>query len=117
GAWDGRLSGLRRLAWELQRRTSVEVIPDARPFPLSSPKLFQYPFLYFGGEGAFPPLSADEVENLRRYLTFGGFVLADSSEGREGGAFDECFRREIARVLPQNPLRAVPRDHVVYKSF
>ncbi|HEY1333116.1 MAG TPA: hypothetical protein VGF31_02595, partial [Myxococcaceae bacterium] len=27
GRWDGRLSGLRRLAWELQRRTSVEVVP------------------------------------------------------------------------------------------
>lgn len=117
GDWDGRLSGLRRLAWELQRRTSVESIPDARPVPLSSPKLFEYPFLYMGGENALPALTAAEVENLRRYLTFGGFLLADSNSGREGGAFDESFRREIARVLPQAPLRSVPRDHVVFKSF
>ena len=39
GHWDARLSGLRRLAWELQRRTSVEVVPDARPVPLHTPKL------------------------------------------------------------------------------
>ena len=31
GRWDVRASGLRRLAWELQRRTSVEVQLEARP--------------------------------------------------------------------------------------
>ena len=30
GAWDARLSGLRRLTYELQRRTSVEVITDSK---------------------------------------------------------------------------------------
>jgi Domain of unknown function (DUF4159) len=117
GKWDARLSGLRRLAWELQRRTSVETVPDARPFPLSSSKLFEYPFLYLGADGALPPLTGHEVENLRRYLTFGGFLLADSNEGREESEFNTTFRREIARVLPQNPLTPVPREHVVYKTF
>lgn len=117
GRWDGRLSGLRRIAWELQRRTSVEVVPDARPFPLSSPDIFEYPFLYFGGEGAFPALSNAEVENLRRYLTFGGFMLADANDGSDGSGFDASFRREMARVLPQNPLTPVPSSHVVYKTF
>ncbi len=117
GRWDARLPGLRRMAWELQRRTTVEVVPDARPFPLTSNRLFEYPFLYLGSDGALPAFSPAEVENLRRYLTFGGFVLADSNEGREGAAFDASFRRELARVLPQNPLSAVPRDHVLFKSF
>ena len=117
GDWDARLSGLRRLAWELQRRTSVQVVPDARPLQLTSPRLFEYPFLYFGGERAFPALSQAEVENLRRYLTFGGFVLADANAGVENSPFDQSFRREIARVLPQNPLQPLPREHVVYKSF
>jgi hypothetical protein len=117
GKWDARLSGLRRLAWELQRRTSVETVADARPFPLASPKLFEYPFLYLGGEGALPAFTPQDVENLRRYLTFGGFILADSNEGRDGGEFDASFRRQMARVLPQSPLAAVPRDHVVFKTF
>lgn len=117
GRWDGRLSGLRRIAWELQRRTSVEVLPDARPFALSSPDIFEFPFLYLGGDGAFPPLSTAEVENLRRYLTFGGFLLADANDGSDGQGFDASFRRELARVLPQSPLRDVPSTHVVFKSF
>ncbi|MFY0529108.1 DUF4159 domain-containing protein [Archangium gephyra] len=117
GRWDTRLSGLRRIAWELQRRTSVEVLPDARPFALSSPELFEYPFLYLGGDGAFPPFSEAEVENLRRYLTFGGFLLADANDGSDGEGFDTSFRREMARVLPQSPLTPVPSKHVVFKSF
>lgn len=117
GHWDARLSGLRRIAWELQRRTSVDVVPDARPFALSSPDLFEYPFLYLGGDGGFPPFTEAEVENLRRYLTFGGFLLADANDGSDGDGFDASFRREMARVLPQSPLTAVPSSHVVFKSF
>ncbi len=117
GRWDTRLSGLRRLAWELQRRTSVDVIPDARPFSLASPKLFEHPFLYLGGDGEMPPLGAAEIENLRRYLTFGGFLLADANDGSNGTGFDVAFRREVTRVLPQSPLTPVPSTHVVFKSF
>lgn len=117
GRWDARLNGLRRIAWELQRRTSVEVLPEARPCLLDSSEIFEYPFLYFGGEGEFPPLSNAEVENLRRYLTFGGFVLADANDGSDGDGFDASFRREIARVLPQSPLTMVPSTHVVFKTF
>jgi hypothetical protein len=95
----------------------VEVVPDARPFALSSPDLFEYPFLYLGGDGGFPPFSDAEVENLRRYLTFGGFLLADANDGSDGDGFDASFRREMARVLPQSPLAAVPSTHVVFKSF
>ena len=117
GRWDGRLTGLRRLAWEVQRRTSVETLVDARPVALASPKLFEHPFLYFGGDGAFPALRNEEVENLRRYLTFGGFVLGDANDGSDGAGFDASFRREMARVLPQNPLAEVSSKHVVFKSF
>ncbi|MCP3142848.1 DUF4159 domain-containing protein [Pyxidicoccus xibeiensis] len=117
GRWDARLSGLRRIAWELQRRTSVEVVPDARGFQLSSRELFEYPFLYFGGDGAFPALTEPEVTNLRRYLTYGGFMLADANDGSDGDGFDASFRREMARVLPQSPLAEVPSGHVVFKSF
>jgi hypothetical protein len=117
GTWDVRSSGLRRLAWELQRRTSVESILEARAFPLESPRLFDLPFLYLSSDRELPPLSLTQVENLRRYLTFGGFLFADANDGSDGSGFDASFRREMARVLPQNVPRPLPATHVVFKSF
>ena len=117
GRWDLRASGLRRLAWELQRRTSVEVLLEARAVPLDSPRLFELPFLYLSSDGELPPFTAEEVENLRRYLTFGGFVFADANDGSDGAGFDASFRRELKRVLPQSPLTPLPSTHVVFKSF
>ena len=117
GKWNGRLSGLRRIAWELQRRTSVDVLLQDRALPLSSPRLFEYPFLYLGGQGALPPFTPEEVENLRRYLTYGGFLLANAEDGSDGAGFDAGFRRELARVLPRAPLAPLPLEHVVFKTF
>ena len=117
GKWDGRLSSLRRLAWEVQRRTSVEVSLEARPLPLASPRLFDHPFLALTGEGELPPLQPAEVENLRRFVTFGGFLLVDASDGSDGDGFDRAVRRELARVLPQSPLEPLSPEHVVFKSF
>jgi len=117
GRWDGRLSGLRRLAWELQRRTSVEVVPEARGLALTSPRLFDHPFLYFGGDGEFPALSGPEVEALRRYITYGGFLVADANDGSGGRGFDTSFRRELARILPGAALEPVPSTHVLFKTF
>lgn len=115
--WDARLAGLRRLSWELERRTSVEVSLETRAMTLTSPKLFEQPFLYWGGEGDLPPLSADELEALRRYLTFGGFLFIDANDGSRGSGFDAAIRRELGRVLPRAPLSPLPSTHVVFKSF
>ena len=117
GRWDLRASGLRRLAWELQQRTSVETILEARPVALDSRALFSNPFMYFSSNGSFPPLTEAEVDNLRRFLTLGGFLFADANDGSDGNGFDASFRREIARILPGHPLKPLPSTHVVYRSF
>jgi hypothetical protein len=117
GRWDVRATGLRRLAWEVQRRTSVEVSLEARAIPLDSPRLFEHPFLYLSSDEALQPFTDREVENLRRYLTFGGFLFADANDASQGSGFDASFRRELARVLPRSPLTTVQPQHVLFKTF
>ncbi len=117
GRWNARPNALRRLCWELSGRTSVEVFPEARAVRLDERQLFRYPFLYWGGEGEFPSLTESEVSNLRRYLTYGGFLLADANDGSDGEGFDSAFRREISRVLPGLPMTRLPPEHVVFKSY
>ena len=62
-------------------------------------------------------MPSDDVVRLRRYLTFGGCLFIDSSEGRAGGAFDESVRKLLASVLPADIPKRVPDDHVLWKSF
>lgn len=117
GQWNPRPSALRRLAWELGRRTSIE--PSAAPVPirLGTAGLHHHPMLYLAGSGALPPFSEPERAALRRHLHHGGFLLVDAADGSDGFGFDAAVRAELARLLPASPLGPLPRDHVLYKAF
>lgn len=114
---DPRPSALRRLAWELERRTSLVTLPEPAALSLGSPELFRYPLAVLSGNRAFAPPAETDVVRLRRYLTFGGCLVIDSAEGRAGGAFDGSVRKLLARALPGDFCKPVPADHVLWKSF
>lgn len=117
GLPDPRPTALKRLAWEIVRRTSVQTAADAIELRLADPNLFRYPFLVLSGDRGFALPSEADVAHLRRYITYGGFLLIDSCEGRAGGAFDESVRRLLAQTLPgELPIR-IPEGHVLWKSF
>lgn len=117
GNFDPRPNGFRRIAWEIAKRTSIEVGLDSKVVRLSDPELFRYPLLVLTGDGDFPPFSEVELEGLRRHLNFGGLLLVDDASGQPGGAFDRAARRELARVLPSATIGRIPSDHVLFKSF
>ncbi len=114
-----RPNALRRMAWEIDKRTSIEVALEAAPVTPSSPDLHDTPFLYLAGDREFALPPREGIEALRRFLTFGGFLLADSAEGTTDGAFDKSVRALFGALYPAPAvgLELVPADHVVYKSF
>lgn len=117
GEWNPRPNGLRRLAWEMARRTSIEPAGAPIPVRLGQPGLHRFPWLYLAGAGGLPPFTEGERAALRRHLQYGGFLLVDSADGSDGAGFDAAVRAELARVLPASPLAPLPREHVLYKSF
>lgn len=117
GAWNPRPSALRRLAWEVGQRTSIEAHLEPAAVEPEGSGIFRYPLLYWAGSGAIPALSEAAVQNLRRHLSFGGILLVDDADAEPGGPFDRSVRRELARVLPRDDLAPIPSDHVIYKSF
>ncbi len=117
GNWNPRPSALRRLGWELSRRTSIETSNEPVTVRLDRGGLHRHPLLYIAGSGAMPAFSEIERAGLRRHLQYGGFLLVDAADGSDGSGFDASIRRELAKVLPSAPLQPVPRDHVLHKSF
>jgi hypothetical protein len=117
GRWNPRPGALRRLGWELAKRTSIDPSGDAAVVRLDRPGLHRHPLLYLAGDGAMPALGESERSALRRHLQFGGTLLVDAADGSDGSGFDASVRAELARLLPAAPLQPVARDHVLYKSF
>lgn len=117
GLPDPRPSALRRLAWELVRRTSVVTSSDIAELRPADPALFRHPFLVLSGDRGFALPADADLTRLRRYLTYGGFLLIDSAEGRAGGAFDESVRHLLAQLLPGELPGRIADDHVLWKTF
>lgn len=117
GHWDPRPVATVPLMQEVRLRTSVETQDERRVLTLQDPALFSYPFLYMTGEHSFDPFDDEALRILQRYLRFGGLLLIDDARGNKGRDFDASVRREVARLFPDRPLRILPPDHTVFRSF
>jgi hypothetical protein len=106
-----------RLLFEVIQTTSVEANPQAVQVAPDDPELFAHPFSVMVGEDGFPPLSEAAVEQLRRYLAYGGFLLLDDATGSPSGPFITSARRLCARLFPTRPLSPLPGDHSIFRSF
>jgi hypothetical protein len=107
----------KRLLYEVIQSTSVETQPRVVQFSPEDPELFTHPFTVLAGDGALPQLSAGAIEQLRRYLSYGGFLFIDDTGGTGTGAFADSVRAVCHEVFPTKPLAALPADHAVYRSF
>jgi hypothetical protein len=113
---EGAQSVTERLAWEVRKRSSVEPKLEPGRARLDDDSLFRSPLIYWRGDSEFPPLSEQSIEALRRYVHRGGFVLIDDASGG-GAGFDRAIRRELLRAFPATPLKEIPGDHTIYRSF
>lgn len=112
-----RPGALVQLGYELLKRTSIDAATQEVELTLADPALFSNPFLWLAGDRALPPFSDADVARLAQFLSFGGFLVIDSAEGRPGGDLDRSVRELVTRLFPGRPLTRVPDDHVLYKSF
>jgi hypothetical protein len=117
GLPDPRPTALRRLSWDLVRRTSLVTASDPVTLRLNDPALFRHPFLVLSGDRGFALPPEADLARLRRHITYGGFLLIDSAEGRAGGGFDESVRRLLAQTLPGELPARIADEHVLWKAF
>jgi hypothetical protein len=117
GRWDPRPDGLSRLSWEIARRTSIETAPVVKAIALADPELFRYPFAVVSSDQGFPAPAENEIAQLRRYLSYGGFLFIDDASASRGGPFEQSARQLVSAIVPGAQLGRVPREHVLYKSF
>ena len=117
GEWDPNPLFAEPIIEELELRTSIDGLNERRIITPTDPDLFFSPFLYMAGKYEFDPFTSQEQERLRRFLTYGGFLLAEDTMGAQGFGFDRAFREEMKRIFPKHELKRLPPDHSVCQSF
>ena len=117
GHFKPRPEALESLLVQVANRTAVEVKRMPLEMELENPELYRYPFIYMSGNEAFEPFSAEQLNVLRNYLSYGGLLLIDDSSAAANSKFDASARKMIAQLFPHTPLRKLPDDHSIYRSF
>jgi hypothetical protein len=88
-------------------------INEPESIELTSPELFEIPFLYILEVGS---LEFDEAEakQLREYLLRGGFMMVDDFHGTYEW---EVWASQIKKVFPDRPMEEMPMDHPVFHCY
>ncbi|MCL5098758.1 MAG: DUF4159 domain-containing protein [Candidatus Omnitrophica bacterium] len=100
-----------RFLTDVANQTNLRVNRKFCPVRLDAEALFDFPFCVMSGNESFS-LSQKERQQLRKYLTQGGFLLV--SPGCSDAKWDKSFRQEIKICFPENPLRKVPMTHPIF---
>ena len=117
GAYKPRPRGVESLLAQLAKRTSVEVKRAELDLKIMDPRLYHYPFIYLGGNAGFDPFTKEELQALRNYLNYGGFLLIDDNSSKPNSEFDTSIRKLIADLFPRIPLQKISREHSIFRSF
>ena len=117
GNYNFRNSGLKKMLWEVSKRTSIEVSFDIIDINLKNKKkLFKHPLLFLTGDKKFS-LSKKEIKNLKNYLSFGGMLFIDSADDELNGDFNKSAENLIKNLYHKKNLIPAPKDHVIYRTF
>ncbi len=97
-------------SYRLQELTSLKTDPNGIVLELSDEKIFDHPFLYLIEPGRMY-LEDVEVQNLRRYLLNGGFLMVDDFWGQYEW---DNFYENVKRVFPDLEPVELPLSHEIF---
>ena len=92
----------------VNRELKMNIAKETPYVEVGSTELFNYPFVHMTGHGNVVFSTAD-AENLRIYLSSGGFLHISDNYG-----LDKFIRKEIKKVFPDADFVEIPFGHPVY---
>ncbi|GAB4329844.1 MAG: DUF4159 domain-containing protein [Bacteroidales bacterium] len=108
GDWYANPTSLPNLIRFCNENLGTNIDPEPVTVEASDPELFRLPFIHITGHGNII-FSEEEVENLRNYLTHGGFLHISDNYG-----IDPYIRREMKKVFPELDFIELPFSHPLY---
>lgn len=110
GDWYANPTSLPNLIKYANQNIKTRIKPKPAVVEPSSPDLLSYPFVHMTGHGNVV-FSPSDQENLRNYLTSGGFLHIDDNYG-----MNQYIRGEIKKLFPNNDLIEIPANHAIFQK-
>jgi len=110
GDWYANPTSLPNLIKYANQTIKTKIKPKPANVEPSSPDLFSYPFVHMTGHGNVV-FNAYDQENIRNYLTSGGFLHIDDNYG-----MNQYIRGEIKKLFPNNALVEIPVNHQIFQK-
>lgn len=108
GDWYANPTSVPNLIKFCNKQLKTDIHPTPGQVHVGSEEIFNYPFLHLTGHGNII-LSGNDVTNLKKYLTNGGFLHIDDNYG-----MDKFIRRELKKVFPNQKLIELPYAHPIF---
>ncbi len=108
GDWYANRTALPNLIQFCNKNLGTNFDEDEAIVEVGSPEIFNYPFVYMTGHGNVQ-FSDQEAQNLRKYLTGGGFLHIDDNYG-----LDKFIRPQMKKVFPELSFVELPPNHLIY---
>lgn len=116
GNWNLRENALRRILYEVNRRTSISCSIEPSVVEASDTAIFNYPFISISGDRALPEFTPISIARLKRFINKGGFIFVDSSEEKS----DEFYKSVLQlanQILPGTEFTTLDEKNVIYRTF
>lgn len=110
GDWYANPTSIPNLVAFCNQNINTSLTPKVSVVDVGSAEIVNYPLVHMTGHGNVI-FSENDVQNLKNYLTSGGFLHVDDNYG-----MDEFIRREIKKVFPNTALVEIPSDHLLFKE-
>ena len=110
GDWYGNRTALNNLIAFCNQNLHTNFAEEEAIAEAGSPEIFNYPLLYMTGHGNVT-FSEQEVQNIRKYLTGGGFLHVDDNYG-----LDKFIRAQMKKVFPELSFVELPVNHAIYNQ-
>ena len=108
GDWYANKTALPNLIAFCNKNLGTDIAKDEEIVEVGSPDLFTFPYVYMTGHGNVV-FNNQQAENLRKYLTSGGFLHIDDNYG-----LDQFVRVEFKKVFPNLEFVEIPFTHPIY---
>lgn len=108
GDWYNDVHSLRNLARFCNQNIGTNLNEEYATVEPGSPDIFNYPFVYMTGHGNVV-FSLEDAQNLRTYLSGGGFLFINDDFG-----IDPFIRKEMKKVFPELDFVELPFSHSIY---